>query len=476
MEHGGQAAGAVSLYSGHSLQLVFSSPNSTTHLHQVASALKDQGKAAPHPQLATLDLKRPSQPDGAAREASLLAISLALLPRTTASTMPPLVHKYESRNDDEYSMTSTSTMDSDYEIPMALQGLKVWSNERLSARLSQTLGSMAAIRESESMRFSIQTATKWKKMGYHPYKPDASGYTALHRAAKRGDASVISSLLAMYDGRPYDLAALKSVKQQQIALHIAAKFGNLEGVKQLVSPDLRPLVNERDRNGNTPLHFAATSSAATAPSIVALLLLRGADPTAKSEHGVFPIVAHVLTAQCDLPEIVHLLVRHGSDPNTRDTAGNTVLHIAVSQGLWHIAAALVREGANMTIKNKDGVTVLDMLAPRQLAWLAKYITRAPEWVSAADHKACMLCERKFSMFVRRHHCRMCGRICCGPCSKNKRHLPFSDVTAKPNSRAADNQLAKVCSTCITVRAASDDELELANDQVEALLASHMQID
>lgn len=387
--------------------------------------------------------------------------------------MPYVAVKHDDRHDDEISMTSTSTMDSDYEIPMALQTLKCWNNERLSARLSQTLGSMAAIRESESMRFSMQTAVKWKKSGYHPYKPDASGYTALHRAAKRGSDSVISSLLAMYDGRPFDLAAMKSAKQQQIALHIAAKFGNLEGVRLLVAPEFKSLVNQRDRNGNTPLHFAATSNAATAPSIVALLLLRGADPTIKSEHGVFPIVAHVLTAQADLPEITHLLIKHGSDPDTRDTAGNTVLHIAVSQGLWHIAAALVRENASMTIKNNDSVTVLDMLAPRQLAWLAKYITQPPTWVPAADHSACMTCEKRFTFFVRRHHCRMCGRICCGPCSKYKRVLPFDEIGVKPNSNAAQRQQSRVCSTCITVRVATDDELELANDQVEALIASHL---
>ncbi|KAF4316397.1 hypothetical protein BBO99_00006440 [Phytophthora kernoviae] len=298
--------------------------------------------------------------------------------------------RVSAKEEEESSFSSTSTMDSDYEIPVALQKLHMWNNERMSTKVSQALSSMNTIRESESMRFSMVTANKWKKIGYHPYKPDASGYTALHRAAKRGDEAVVASLLAMFDGKAIDLASIKSHKQQQIALHIAAKYGNLEAVRLLAEPEFRSLVNMADRNGNTPLHFAATCSAPTAADVVALLLLRGADPTIKSKRDVFPIIAHVLTAQGDDPEIVQLLMKNGSDPNTIDGAGNTVLHIAVSQGLWKVAAALVREQAGMTIRNNQGVMVLDILSPPQLAWLAKFIVHPPKWVPYETQRSCML--------------------------------------------------------------------------------------
>lgn len=376
-----------------------------------------------------------------------------------------------SDNESESSFSSTSTMDSDFEIPMALKNLRVWGNERVSAKLSQTISNMTSIRESESMRFSMVTASKWKKQGYHPYKPDASGYTALHRAAKRGDATVVTSLLAMYDGKPLDLASMKSYKQEQIALHIAAKYGNLEAVRLLAAPEFRVLVNQPDRNGNTPLHFAATSNTPAAPAVVALLLLKGADATTKNQRDVFPIIAHVLTAQDDDPEIVRLLMKHGSDPNTIDAAGNTVLHIAVSQGLWKIAACLVREHASMTIRNNEGAMVLDILSPAQLGWLAKFIVHPPEWVPYSAQKSCMACSKKFSFLVRRHHCRLCGRICCGPCSRYKRKLPFTDSNIK-NAAKARNQLVKVCSTCITVREANDDDVSWTSTQPsDRLIAS-----
>ncbi|KAE9043695.1 hypothetical protein PR001_g5686 [Phytophthora rubi] len=93
-------------------------------------------------------------------------------------------------------------------------------------------------------------------MTYHPYKPDASGYTALHRFAKRRDEAVVTLLLAMYDGKAIDLASVKSFKQQQIALHVAAKNANHEGL----------VVGLESR--------LATSAA----DGVALQLLRGAEP------------------------------------------------------------------------------------------------------------------------------------------------------------------------------------------------------
>jgi len=42
-------------------------------------------------------------------------------------------------------------------------------------------------------------------------------------------------------------------------------------------------------------------------------------------------------------------------------------------------------------------------------------TRAAIW--DADGKQCVLCQKKFSLLTRRHHCRRCGRLVCHDCSK-----------------------------------------------------------
>lgn len=47
----------------------------------------------------------------------------------------------------------------------------------------------------------------------------------------------------------------------------------------------------------------------------------------------------------------------------------------------------------------------------------------------ADEKVtnCMSCEVEFSIFVRRHHCRLCGQIFCHDCSSLKVQLAASDA-------------------------------------------------
>eukprot|EP00911_Craspedida_sp_UC1_P000551 UC1_evm2s422 len=43
--------------------------------------------------------------------------------------------------------------------------------------------------------------------------------------------------------------------------------------------------------------------------------------------------------------------------------------------------------------------------------------RGKHWQSDGDAKTCFLCQREFTLLFRRHHCRLCGRIVCDPCSQ-----------------------------------------------------------
>ena len=42
---------------------------------------------------------------------------------------------------------------------------------------------------------------------------------------------------------------------------------------------------------------------------------------------------------------------------------------------------------------------------------------APHWIPDKKRESCMKCEKKFNVIVRRHHCRACGWLVCGDCSK-----------------------------------------------------------
>ena len=45
--------------------------------------------------------------------------------------------------------------------------------------------------------------------------------------------------------------------------------------------------------------------------------------------------------------------------------------------------------------------------------------QAAVWVPDTQFSACVLCDAKFSLTRRRHHCRACGKVVCGSCSGNK---------------------------------------------------------
>lgn len=73
-------------------------------------------------------------------------------------------------------------------------------------------------------------------------------------------------------------------------IHVAANNGNLNKVKRLIS-DNPDLVNERDLNDKTPLHFAAFAGH---PDIVEFLIENKADVNAKDSYNMTPLHAAVL--------------------------------------------------------------------------------------------------------------------------------------------------------------------------------------
>ncbi|GMH56044.1 hypothetical protein TrRE_jg1125 [Triparma retinervis] len=55
----------------------------------------------------------------------------------------------------------------------------------------------------------------------------------------------------------------------------------------------------------------------------------------------------------------------------------------------------------------------------------------------ANTPRCQLCQRDFSLLVRRHHCRNCGKCVCGTCAFSKVRMDQVD----------ENKLQRVCNVC-----------------------------
>jgi ankyrin repeat protein len=149
----------------------------------------------------------------------------------------------------------------------------------------------------------------------------------------------------------------------------AAKIGDLERVQALLknNPDL---VLSKDRNGWTPLHWAAADGH---KSVAELLLAHGADVRARDNRGETPL--HKSAGNCDTvgncgtvrmhwaaadghKSVAELLLAHGADVNAKRNDGYTPLHLA---GVWDhmdVLEVLLAKGADVNAKDNDGRTPL----------------------------------------------------------------------------------------------------------------------
>ena len=73
---------------------------------------------------------------------------------------------------------------------------------------------------------------------------------------------------------------------------------------------------------------------------------------------------------------------------------------------------------------------------------------APVWVPDDAHTACALCATEFTFLKRRHHCRHCGSVICGDCSRHRFLLPHID---KKPSRICDICHTKLATTNLQER-------------------------
>ncbi|KAF1778248.1 Ankyrin repeat-containing domain [Phytophthora cactorum] len=130
------------------------------------------------------------------------------------------------------------------------------------------------------------------------------------------------------------ILALRDRKNQQSALHIAAKKGHFDVLRALAKlPRLSEHLNAGDRHCNTALHFAASSTRSNA---------RISPSSPSSPTGLrAPVPCSTLN------ELVN---------------GTTYLHMAVDRQLGEIGGALVQGGASINVPDHNGVmSLLDPL-------------------------------------------------------------------------------------------------------------------
>jgi hypothetical protein len=236
----------------------------------------------------------------------------------------------------------------------------------------------------------------------------------------------------------------------QTALHLAVRYGRFDIVRLLCQVRCRKmLINAVDNRHNTPLHLASVKSR----RITQYLLEHGADVTKINNRNQTALGVHILTSKRDEPLMTEMLLQHQSDPNA-SLDQSTLLHKAIDLERYEIAYRLVRYGARLDIKDQNGRMVFDKVNRKILRQLLTKISYPPVWVPNEERDHCMLCLRKFnrlSIGIRRHHCRLCGRLCCGSCSHvSIQSGNFPKSFEEKSKKSKKKSKKRVCHTCFFV--------------------------
>ncbi|KAG1710241.1 hypothetical protein DVH05_017246 [Phytophthora capsici] len=189
---------------------------------------------------------------------------------------------------------------------------------------------------------------------------DVDGFTALMVAAAEGHRGVVKALLR----RGADVG-VRTHELRSTALHFAAKNGDAEIVAALCECD-SAVVDCWNVNADTPLIWACIEGRAEA---VQVLLKHGADVNMLNQYGASTLLCAVMIgedpeqdAESDKrrAEIVTMLLeKNGKLVNFQDREGSTAMHLAASCGYLECVKTLLGFGADITLRNAIGQTALE---------------------------------------------------------------------------------------------------------------------
>lgn len=167
---------------------------------------------------------------------------------------------------------------------------------------------------------------------------------------ENGDSAVLA---AIYHGHN-DIAQLLITSGAMVNIWEAAALGDQSRVAKYFQADAN-LLHAFSHDGFTPLQLAAFFGHA---SLVEFLLDQGADPNVISRNQTFARGVPILQSAVASGKIesVRALLAHGANVNIRNAQGMTPLHLAAFEGNVEMVKLLLANGADVNAKMDDGTT------------------------------------------------------------------------------------------------------------------------
>uniref|UniRef100_A0A158P8W6 FYVE-type domain-containing protein n=1 Tax=Angiostrongylus cantonensis TaxID=6313 RepID=A0A158P8W6_ANGCA len=273
---------------------------------------------------------------------------------------------------------------------------------------------------------------------------DGSGRNALHYAADVDNELILRNLLLV--GCDVNVTA----KDGSTALHAAVR-GNRSHHTEILLENAANANQVDDRHENalsTAVRYGSLDYCIRRKYINVIYLIEINFSGQSALHLCAMLTAEKVQSPATPVEICELLLRREAQAlpekvfsayvDLRDADGNTALMLAYMVGNGDVCRCLLRYGATMGARNSDGDTIFTYETPTRLLLfrLLDSLEKEPRW---SDGDICD-CGVRFSITVRKHHCRHCGRLVCAKCS---------EVTM-PIAKFGEEKRVRVCSLCVEV--------------------------
>lgn len=139
-------------------------------------------------------------------------------------------------------------------------------------------------------------------------------------------------------------------------LMLAIQEGNWSIAKYLI--EKKAAINIPDKYGNSPLHVVVSKDRL---ELINALICSGADLNAKDNKGWTPFHCVPIFYSDDLNAIIRLFLDNGADINALDKKGKSPFYYLYAKMNKELKRKAVENGADLTIKNEKGESILDLL-------------------------------------------------------------------------------------------------------------------